>query len=457
MILDRLTIRSRITLGTFILALGFFSGTAFVVHGSVERILFESTATLLRNDAAPFVSAIRTEPGESIDIPGAEQLVAVIDPTGRVATSTFPASLSSRLGDISTITTTPQTIAVPDASYLVRAQTVSSPEGDWVIYAARNDAAAQLVLQSITQGLVGGLAALTVLFGAASWFLVSAALRPVERLRRSAEALSESTSNDTLPVGPAQDEVQELARTLNTLIQSLRAATDRERQMVSDASHELRTPLAILQAQLELIRTGDRSTLDADIAAAERAVHRLVRLATALLELSRIEATVEGSRSSEAELDAELVQAVDQARFAGRMSDIAIEYRLDDVPVKNRSASISARGFAQIVENLLGNALAAVGDTGTITAELDRSAHVVTLRVTDSGPGMPEDFIPRAFDRFSQASDSRELHAGTGLGLSIVAALVQSAGGTVTLANIAPSGLVATVTIPIVDPPASTD
>lgn len=121
MILDRLTIRSRITLGTFVLALGFFSGTAFVVHGSVERILFESTATLLRNDAAPFVSAIRTEPGESIDIPGAEQLVAVIDPTGRVATSTFPASLSSRLGDISTTTTTPQTIAVPDASYLVRA------------------------------------------------------------------------------------------------------------------------------------------------------------------------------------------------------------------------------------------------------------------------------------------------------------------------------------------------
>lgn len=334
---------------------------------------------------------------------------------------------------------------------------MSSPEGDWVIYAARNDAAAQLVLQGITQGLVGGLAALTVLFGAASWFLVSAALRPVERLRRSAEALSESTSNDTLPVGPAQDEVQELARTLNTLIQSLRAATDRERQMVSDASHELRTPLAILQAQLELIRTGDRSTLDADISAAERAVHRLVRLATALLELSRIEATVEGSRSSEAELDAELVQAVDQARFAGRMSDIAIEYRLDDVPVKNRSASISARGFAQIAENLLGNALAAVGDTGTITAELDRSAHVVTLRVADSGPGMPEDFIPRAFDRFSQASDSRELHAGTGLGLSIVAALVQSAGGTVTLANIAPSGLIATVTIPIVDPPASMD
>lgn len=453
MILNRLSIRTRITVGTLLLAGLFFAGTALLVERAVESILFQAATTLLHSDAAPFVAAITNEPGETLDSPGAGQLVAVVDPTGAIIQSTFPPALAARLGDIAAQTERTQEVVVPGADYLVRAERVQSASGTWTVYSARNEAASELVLEGLSSGLIFGLIGLTLLFGIVSWLLISAALRPVGRLRRSAEALVDSNSSDTLPVGPARDEVQDLAKTLNTLITNLRAATERERQMVSDASHELRTPLAILQAQLELLRTGDRSTLDSDIEAAERAVQRLVRLATTLLELSRIEASPEQGASQADDLERELVDAIDRARFAARSAEIAIEYHLAPSPAQPRAVAISPHGFAGILDNLLMNAITAVGHSGVIVTSLEEADAGAVLIVSDTGPGIPAEFIDRAFDRFSQASDSREGRQGTGLGLSIVAAIVHSAGGTIQLANSPGSGLRATVTIPIVGIP----
>jgi two-component system OmpR family sensor kinase len=267
MVLDRLSIRTRITIGTLLLAALFFGGTALVVHRQVEVMLVNASTELLRSDAAPYLTAIMREAGE-MDSPGEGQLITVVDPSGLVALSTFPRPLERRFTSIPTDDTAPQTISVGGADYLVLVTKVPGAGGTWRVYSAVNEAASQLVLDGITGKLGIALVVLTLVFGAASWLLTGASLRPVARLRRSADSLIDSDSAETLPVGPAKDEVQELARTLNTLIVSLRSAAERERQLVSDASHELRTPVAILQAQLELMRTGDRSTLSSDLAAA---------------------------------------------------------------------------------------------------------------------------------------------------------------------------------------------
>lgn len=449
--MNRLTIRTRITIGTLLLAAIFFAGAAFGIDRAVAAILETSTAKVLASDAAPYEAAIEEALDEPLDSPAEGQLVAVVDPAGTTRVSNLSDSLTSAL-PISRRETTTRSIETPEAIYLVRAEKIGTTAGTWIVYTARNDAASDLVRNSLRTGLIVGLGLLTLLFGAASWLLTGAALRPVGRLRRDAEVLASSDSRGILPVGDARDEVHDLAVTLNSLIEGLHTAAERERQMVSDASHELRTPLAILQAQLELLRTGDKSTLDDDLGAAQRAVARLSRLSSTLLELSRIEATAHSGRSTFAEVGRELVDAVDRARFAARASSVTIYYSID-AAAHLGLAAVSPHDFGRIVDNLVENAVrAALVSSKDRDASVDirlSSGHAGTvLVVTDTGPGMPDDFVPRAFDRFTRASEAREADGGSGLGLSIVYALVQRAGGTITLENMEHSGLVAKVILP---------
>jgi signal transduction histidine kinase len=253
-------------------------------------------------------------------------------------------------------------------------------------------------------------------------------LRPVTRLRKSADDLVRSGAAALLPLPRARDEVHELATTLNALIKDLRESADREKQMVSDASHELRTPLAVLQAQLELMSAGDRATLDADITSALAATHRMRDLVSELLELSRVEAMGTSGSSDLAALAAELAEAVDRARFGARSDAVVIDFAVSG---GGHDFAIGAHDFGRVVDNLVSNAVKAGSMTvrATVVAEPGR----LVLTVTDDGPGLPEEFIPRAFDRFSQTDDGRE--GGTGLGLAIVAAIVAAAGGTVRLDN----------------------
>ncbi|PPI17571.1 sensor histidine kinase, partial [Rathayibacter sp. AY1B1] len=111
---------------------------------------------------------------------------------------------------------------------------------------------AEAVVGGVSTTLLIALAILFVAFAATSWLLVGLALRPVGRMRAIADRLRHGRSTELLPVGPARDELSDLASTLNALIADLRESADRERRLVADASHELRTPLAALRTRLEL-------------------------------------------------------------------------------------------------------------------------------------------------------------------------------------------------------------
>ncbi len=141
---------------------------------------------------------------------------------------------------------------------------------------------------------------INISFGAAAWFIGSAALSPVTRLRRSAADIVSKPGTELLPVDSAGDEISDLARTLNELITNLRASAERERQIVSDASHEFRTPLAIIQTRLELAQrqANTLEEMQVDVSAAQKAIGRLSALATSMLELSRIDAQNEPGRAA---------------------------------------------------------------------------------------------------------------------------------------------------------------
>jgi len=451
--LRRLSIRARITIGTLLLAAVFFGGVALVVRVQVEGILHDAAVELLKSDATPFETAIQQEPNDSVDNPGEGQLVAVIDPTGTTQTSTLPTALESALSPADLTETAPRQIVAGGATYLVAVETVQNSGGEWTIVTARNQDASALVLADLSTGLIIGLGALTLLFGVVSWLLTGAALRPVTRLRRSADAIVASGSDELLPTGPAQDEITDLATTLNRLIDDLRSSAARERQMVSDASHELRTPLAVLQAQLELLRTGDRGTLEADILAAERATARLTQLVGSLLELSRLDARHVPSAARVSSLLDEAGEAIDRARLRAMSDHVEIDLSVPgDVGEGDAAADSVAMPdllYGRVLDNLLSNALRAVDGRGRISVALSRDAgHLVTV-VSDDGPGISEAFLPHAFDRFSQEDDARGSGHGSGLGLAIVETAVTASGGTVTLENAAAGGLIVTIVIPV--------
>ncbi|PPG90893.1 sensor histidine kinase [Rathayibacter sp. AY1F3] len=312
---------------------------------------------------------------------------------------------------------------------------------------------AEAVVGGVSRTLLLALAILFVVFAVASWVLVGLALRPVGRMRAIADRLRRGHSTELLPVGPAQDELSDLASTLNALIEDLRESADRERRLVADASHELRTPLAALRTRLELAERvrDDPAALYADVVDARRSIDRLQSLTDGLLILSRIDAgTAVGDAPSTA-LREEVTDSVDRARMLARDRDLAIDFV---APASARATryAVSPTDFGRILDNLLANAVAATPDGGSITATLVERSGEAVLSVDDDGPGVPEAFLAVATDRFTRPDAARSRDGGAGLGLAIVAGLSRSAGGELTIRNLVPRGLGVEVRLPVTRP-----
>ena len=447
--LSRLTIRARITGGSLLIAILISIIAAMIIFGQVQRIVRDGQIQVLESVEGPYLAALTQDSADDVDSPGAGQLVAIVGPDARVRVNTLPAALAAELDKLVAAPGQTRTVSAGAESFLVRVTALSTSAGTWTIITASNDDLEAAVLNQLALLLIGSIAGINIAFGAASWFIGSAALSPVGRLRRSAARLVSAPGSELLPVGPAQDEISELARTLNELIGQLRASAERERQIVSDASHELRTPLAIMQTQLELAQR-QASTLPAmkkDVAAAQRTLARLSVLATSMLELSRIDAQAAPGHSTTGELAAELANAADRGRQRVGHREIRIEYS-SEIPESDSRVAVSESDFGRVCDNLVNNALAAMEKSGLIELALVAREDGIGLRVADNAGGMDKAFEPVAFDRFSRADDARA-GEGSGLGLSIVAGIAAVSGGEVTLDNRPGDGLAVEVRFPL--------
>ena len=445
-----LTIRARITGGSLLIAILISIAAGIVIYNQVQRIVRDDQIRVLEGIEGQYVTAIDTGDNEEFDPPGPGQFVAVVAPDGTIAINTLPDGLADQVNALATTDDEVRSVGDDEHGYLIKVSTVDAAGDTWRVITARgND---DEVLHEVAFLLIASVTVITIGFGAAAWLIGSAALNPVTRLRRSAAELVSAPGNELLPVGSAHDEIADLAATLNELISDLRASADRERQIVSDASHEFRTPLAIIQTRLELAQRQATSLDDmrADVSAAQKTLARLTSLATSLLELSRIDAQTEAGHATATKLAIELGDAADRGRNRVGGRDIQIDYSSD--AMRDEQVTVSETDFGRVCDNLVNNALAAIGNSGTIELRLEHRVDGVVLTVVDNGGGMDESYVPHAFDRFSRASDSRT-RGGAGLGLSIVAGITQVAGGSVELHNAAGSGLTVLVTFPFASRP----
>ncbi len=302
----------------------------------------------------------------------------------------------------------------------------------------RDDALAGLLTQLFVIGPVA-----LVLSSLAGYLLAAAALRPVEAMRRQAAEVSSERAGQRLPLPEARDEIRRLGETLNAMLDRLEAGLARERRFVADASHEFRTPLALLKTELELALRYTRSPEELKVAlrSATEEVDRLSLLAEDLLVLARADDGRLSLRLTALEPDDVLTSVA--RRFALRADG------------GGRRVEVSATADARILgdrlrlEQALGNLVdnALRYGTGTVRLEAERSNGLVALRVSDEGAGFAPEFLPRAFDRFTRADESRGGGAA-GLGLAIVDAIARAHGGSATAANGAGGGAVVSLELP---------
>ncbi|MEH3055436.1 MAG: ATP-binding protein [Patulibacter minatonensis] len=280
----------------------------------------------------------------------------------------------------------------------------------------------------------------------AGYLLAGAALRPVEQLRRGAEAIRATHPGERLEVPAADDEIHRLALTLNDLLGRIEAAVEVERTFVADASHELRTPLAILKAELEYAlrpaRTGEEHLAALGLAAEE--TDRLVQLAEDLLVIARSqggELALRRAPVSVAELAGTVLER--HRRTAGERG---IELAIGTITAGPALLGDQLRleqALGNLVDNAIGHAAAAV----TVSARWDDDRDEYRVAVLDDGAGFPEDFLPHAFERFTRADKARG-RGGSGLGLSIVDAIASAHGGRAIAENLTGRGACVTLVLP---------
>jgi two-component system OmpR family sensor kinase len=276
--------------------------------------------------------------------------------------------------------------------------------------------------------LIAGPIAL-LLASAVGYLLAGASLRQVESMRRRAAAISADTPGERLPVPPTGDEVARLAETLNEMLERLESALERERDFVADAGHELRNPLALLRTELELAlrqaQTPDE--LREAIHWSSHEVDRLSQLAQDLLLIARAD---RGRLSLHVEpLAVDGLFATVTSRFDWRAQELRKTIRsaaASDLRIEGDRLRLE-----QALANLVDNALRHGGDEIALNAQTANGC--VELHVSDNGDGLPETFLPRAFERFSRADAARS-GAGSGLGLSIVKTIAESHGGSAHIA-----------------------
>ena len=441
--LERVSTRLRLTLAfaagmaVVLVAMGLF------LYLRLGAALAQTIDQSLRGRADDVAAMVRASDSGLLEAEGGklveqeENIAQVLDPDGAILDSTpgvggYRLLTGSQLARAAQATIVVDRPPVPDADEPLRllATPVLANGGPVVVVVGASVEERIEALEGLVTHLLLGGPIVLLLASLLAYRLAAAALRPVESMRREAEAVSAAEPGRRLPLPRADDEIARLGTTLNTMLGHLESALTRERRFVSDASHELRTPLAALRIELELALRRKRppEEMEAALRSAAEETERLCRLAEDLLVLARADDQGLPIRR-ERLLAAELLTAV-RDRYAHQAADAGrpLQIRADDQLELHVDRLRAEQALGNLVENALRHG------RGRILLLARRRDGRVELHVHDQGAGFPPNFIDRAFDRFTRSDPARQ-GPGAGLGLAIVDVIARAHGGAAHVAN----------------------
>ncbi len=463
----RLPIKIKVAVVTAALTFVILSLFATVIGALAERRITDGFEDELRATAADLqdrLSVSRNDQGLfSIDQSDRDLLrgfasggavARVVDLNNRLVYATSSRELGPPIegvtdaGDFRVIS---RQIVVPDVAREGTFDPLPLPvarEIGWVQY-AETEASVQTTINRVRLFLAFGVLGGTALAFLGGLVVARRAMRPISGLTRAARQVARTRDPDVrLPKPLANDEVSELAYTLEDMLRELSAARgeteatlDRQRAFVADASHELRTPLTSILANLELLESDLGGEQREMAASALRSSRRMRRLVADLLLLARADA---GRETAKSPVDLAAV-AREAAREAGALSEhhpVSVDAP-DPVVIEG-----VADDLHRLAANLVENALIHTPGGTPVTVSVRREGDSAVLEVSDRGPGVPDAMRERVFERFARGGGDAAPSGGSGLGLAIVRAVAEAHDGSVELADAEGGGARFTVRLP---------
>lgn len=286
---------------------------------------------------------------------------------------------------------------------------------------------------------------LAIASGVGGYVLSGMMLQPVRDITRVASRIGATNLHQRINHEGADDEMKALADTFDSMIGRLEQSFEQQRQFVQDASHELRTPLAAIRTNIEV------TEMDPDASVEEyRSLLETVKTQTA--RLTRLSEDLLLLTTAERQVELEPVSPLALAREVAR--ELAPLAAMRDVRLSiDGDATVEAMASGDLlyrcVFNLVDNAIKYGGEHGSVTVRVAREGGDVSLRVSDTGPGIEPALLEHVFERFYRIDRGRSRReGGTGLGLSIVREIVRSMHGDVRAESVPGQGSTFEITLP---------
>ena len=279
-----------------------------------------------------------------------------------------------------------------------------------------------------------------------TWVLARWLLRPVRALAAGTRALSSGDYDTRIETGRS-DELGDLARDFNALATALDQHRTARRQWGADIAHELRTPISVLSGEIQALQDGVRQVDAGRLASLQAECMRLRELVDDLYQLALSDAGALNYRFEGVDLAGIVREAV--RAHTGVMQDAGLLLEAGTVPATCPYPHGDHARLRQLIDNLLGNALRYTDRPGRVIITLAPIIGGCRLRIDDSAPGVPDDALPRLFERLYRVEPSRSRKfGGAGLGLAICRNIVEAHGGTITAAHSPEGGLRVDIVFP---------
>ncbi len=300
------------------------------------------------------------------------------------------------------------------------------------------------ILSSITKILFIGVAAFCILITILSIYISFMVVKPVKRL---AVLVDRYSIGDFQPVNiESNDEVGMLCKGFNAMGLKLQDYLQRQKQFISNVSHELRTPLTAIKGYSEYL--SDEIKGNSDL---ERAVYhlnnesaRLTKLVDELLLLSRIDSSREVFDLKRIDMSEVVLQTVKKMELKEQRSGVRINTEIEaDIAV-----CADMEKLIQVIVNILDNAIKFSSKGSIVEVKLTQQEELAILEVADNGIGIPDEEIPKIFDRFYRADNAKSV-GGSGLGLAISKEIVEFLNGTITVTSSIGDGTAILIKLPV--------
>ncbi len=425
------------------------------IGGSALVIILERslTNTVMSNsrqraiDIAAQVSAGGLRAAEPVlnTTPSDGVLMQVIGPNGSVllASAAIDGEVSLVIPKNSIASLQPKTqfVSIDSIKYVASIQPVLNRlDAAWVIV-AQSLGPIDATVKTVTLIVLIASPFLIFSVGLVAWRASGNALVSVAAIRSQVESIGHTKLTDRVPVPISNDEISDLAKTMNSMLERLEISVDAQKRFVADVSHELRSPLASIKTTLEVALRSEKTT-DWKMAhkIVEEEVCRMSLLVDDLLLLAKADSGQLTPQLKEIDLDDLLGHEIANFRRTTQL-----KLNLVTQPVKTAGDSLK---LSQAIRNILDNASRYANKQ--VWVSLKAEGANVEITIEDDGPGVTLENRLKAVERFVRLDQHRSRdYGGTGLGLAISAEIMASHNGSLSLSDSLHGGLCATLVLPI--------